>query len=760
MNNMVLNGPMYAELVKSYMTAINEGAVPNIENAWSYVCRNECMKAMVEGIETYDALARDVMNNKLPLSLEELKNYHSQGKEKAVVLFKKKAIGEAADEYIKELRKKIKLKYCNLRLENDREFNRVANAFINREYNGVEKKLKNHEYKSFSDFEKELRLFQSFFMESGPNGPNRKLFLIEFLQKCLNEGANVFIKNMHQELQVQKLISQDMQKKLEQEITDLKNDNSREKQFLMTKISELEFQKSEIEIREKNIHSSLAQIKEDKGKFEVELRNEWQAEKEATAKVLEELRTKLTQAEENIKETERRIYLNNSEFEKEKALLKQRADYYEKSLEELSKKEKDLSTEVKNSQKEHFSTLRENSVKYENLTKALQSTIDQLQDRVSELETDGMVKSQKYETEKKRWEDKEHVLSKRLDEDSNVINNLKEELSKNNESQSKDIDGFREENAQALGELNERLKSADLNIRQKDEQYKATKSSYEKEKAILHQKIEFLEVQLSEARNQNNETKRAYEAALSCFEGDNQPTGDISRQLEELKDNHKMQIKQIETEFETSRKKLSQQVEQLTERNNELELNLQLKSSDLTKEIENMQEELDQSEQQRRYLNEQNKVLEDQKAKLLNEIEERYTQKIRTLESELEDVNSRIELELQDVNLKNEENLAQLRNFYEIEKERLERRITEEKDRAEKKVANLMEEYESRIREDQNNHEEELDNVKDELREVEIQSATLTQQYERELMLRQQTIDTLERYLKETKESLSNAQKL
>ncbi len=123
MNNKILNGQMYSELVKSYIIAINEGAVPNIENAWSYVCKNECMKAMVEGIEIYDGIAREVMNNKLPLSLEELKNYHNQGKEKAVALFKKKAIGEASDEYLKELRKKIKNKHCNLRLENEREFN-------------------------------------------------------------------------------------------------------------------------------------------------------------------------------------------------------------------------------------------------------------------------------------------------------------------------------------------------------------------------------------------------------------------------------------------------------------------------------------------------------------------------------------------------------------------------------------------------------------------------------------------------------------
>ena len=35
---------MFNGLLNSYVKAINDGAVPNIENAWSYVCKNECQK--------------------------------------------------------------------------------------------------------------------------------------------------------------------------------------------------------------------------------------------------------------------------------------------------------------------------------------------------------------------------------------------------------------------------------------------------------------------------------------------------------------------------------------------------------------------------------------------------------------------------------------------------------------------------------------------------------------------------------------------
>jgi hypothetical protein len=48
MNGKKLSGPMMANLAESYVTAINNGAVPNIETAWSYICKNECQKAIEE----------------------------------------------------------------------------------------------------------------------------------------------------------------------------------------------------------------------------------------------------------------------------------------------------------------------------------------------------------------------------------------------------------------------------------------------------------------------------------------------------------------------------------------------------------------------------------------------------------------------------------------------------------------------------------------------------------------------------------------
>lgn len=45
-NGKILNSRMLIELCKAYIQAMNTGNMPNIENAWTYLCKNESYKAM------------------------------------------------------------------------------------------------------------------------------------------------------------------------------------------------------------------------------------------------------------------------------------------------------------------------------------------------------------------------------------------------------------------------------------------------------------------------------------------------------------------------------------------------------------------------------------------------------------------------------------------------------------------------------------------------------------------------------------------
>ena len=93
LNGKPLSGAMLATLAHSYTAAINGGAVPNIENAWSYICQNECGKALHQSIETFEEILSTKGYARIPLEEDELKDVYADAKREAMAIYKKKAIG-------------------------------------------------------------------------------------------------------------------------------------------------------------------------------------------------------------------------------------------------------------------------------------------------------------------------------------------------------------------------------------------------------------------------------------------------------------------------------------------------------------------------------------------------------------------------------------------------------------------------------------------------------------------------------------------
>jgi len=68
--------------------------VPNIQNAWSYVCQNECNRAIEESVKCYNKeMERPVAQAKELMDQGILKKAHHLIREQCVTLFKQKALG-------------------------------------------------------------------------------------------------------------------------------------------------------------------------------------------------------------------------------------------------------------------------------------------------------------------------------------------------------------------------------------------------------------------------------------------------------------------------------------------------------------------------------------------------------------------------------------------------------------------------------------------------------------------------------------------
>jgi hypothetical protein len=77
---------MLAGLSSAYVLAINRGAVPNIESAWTYLCRDECQKGLQEAVEAAENALKEA-EKVLPLDEEGIKEVLKGAREVAIRLY-------------------------------------------------------------------------------------------------------------------------------------------------------------------------------------------------------------------------------------------------------------------------------------------------------------------------------------------------------------------------------------------------------------------------------------------------------------------------------------------------------------------------------------------------------------------------------------------------------------------------------------------------------------------------------------------------
>jgi hypothetical protein len=86
-NGKTLNGDMFWNLCKSYVDAINKGAIPSIESSWAYICKNECLKAMENSFDIYIQAMDDELKAGGPFFDQELKDIYNSCKKIALNSF-------------------------------------------------------------------------------------------------------------------------------------------------------------------------------------------------------------------------------------------------------------------------------------------------------------------------------------------------------------------------------------------------------------------------------------------------------------------------------------------------------------------------------------------------------------------------------------------------------------------------------------------------------------------------------------------------
>lgn len=194
LQNQKLNGELYCSMISAYVGAINEGAVPNIENAWNYMCEEQCRKSLDDCYELFIKEMKEGFRE-FPKPEDEFNKCVHEAEEKALEAFREKALGDRAALVLKQLKNRIKVQIGEVRDQNIKESNEQIRKYILKEVNPIKMKLTNQEYRSYQEFEKEVLTMEEKMIRDGPKLHNYKLIYMEAMRKLSKQGAEFLFKN-------------------------------------------------------------------------------------------------------------------------------------------------------------------------------------------------------------------------------------------------------------------------------------------------------------------------------------------------------------------------------------------------------------------------------------------------------------------------------------------------------------------------------------------------------------------------------------
>ena len=194
LNGQELSGEMFINLLNSYVNMINEGAVPIIQTAWTYMRQNQALLAKKRCLEDYSKKLKE-LENRFPMKEEYLKSILKKIKLDVTFIFREGIIGDPDEKDIKELKTEMK-KMKKEVLDKNRDITRtITEKFMEENYKNMNNKLNSNQYDDVLDYKDDMEQFVEFCLNKCPQGPGRDVIIYDFLINKIMNSADVLYNN-------------------------------------------------------------------------------------------------------------------------------------------------------------------------------------------------------------------------------------------------------------------------------------------------------------------------------------------------------------------------------------------------------------------------------------------------------------------------------------------------------------------------------------------------------------------------------------
>ena len=763
LNGQELNGEMFIDLIKSYVKMINEGAVPIIQTAWTYMRQNQAIVAKKNAVENYKKKTEELIN-KFPMKEEFLRNVLKKIKKEIILNFNGEIIGEPEEKDLKELKselKKIKYEIINKNINSTKT---QTNRFLNENYKNIDEKVKNGEYLNIAEYKDDIEQFVQFCLNKCPCGPNRDIIIYEFIIQNIMKSSGLLAKcNMDE---MERIIS-DNSNNIDDLIKELNDEKEKEKKLnndlkeITEKLNKLNQEKDKISSQNSNESNNLNKLMEEKNNEIIKLKNKLNQTEKICAEKIKEMKQKLEEAEKVSHQKELESTQISSDFQREKVLMEQKIIFLEKTLKDLEEnklRSNPYNTTSKKNKNDEMN-IKQKKEKLEEEIKRLNKAIKELQEKNIELDSQLLTKGKRIENEKNNITELVETYQKKLEDLQDSNSELAKNINKFKEDSAKQMEILSTEYEKQIEEILNQQKNLDEEFKTKEEDLRKNLAKVQAELSVLTQDKELVDKKIIQIKDKNQSEKIEHDKYIKILEENNK----------ELMDKYEMTSK----ENAELKNIYSEEINKLTIENNSKEEQIRIKNEKLKEELNQVINDYDI----------QIKTIKNKVAENENNIIPKMKQKILDLQNEKENLSQDIELcgksqkhklaeialqyedqkeqiinnnrqQLEDNNNENDQQIQEIRKVYQIEKDKISEQMRNENDLAQEKINQIEKEQNEILNDLEKEKDDKIAELQDALEEINLNHDEYVKKVEKEIFLRNQKIENLQKFINDTKNSI------
>ena len=763
LNGQELSGEMFINLLHSYVDMINEGAVPIIQTAWVYMRQNQAINAKKRCIEQYEKKVNE-LQNKLPMKEEYLKNILKKIKKDILFTFKESIIGDPDEKDIQELKKELKKMKEDINLKNIELTKLETEKFLEENFKHINDKVSNNGYESISEYKEEIEQFIEFCINKCPMGPGRDVIIYEYLINNLINNSDNLSKNSIAEKE--KIINKDSEQieELIKELNVFKNKKEKMNTDLINvkdKLDKINEEKENINIQNNNENENLNKLIEEKN---LEIKNLKQklndTEKNCNNNIIE-IKKKVDEAEKSSQEKELESAQISSNFQKEKVLMEQKIIFLEKTLKDLEnnkmRSSKPKST-TSNTNGEEMS-IKQKKENLETEIKRLNKLIKELQEKNIELDSQLLTKAKKIENEKSNITEMVESYQKKLEDIQDSNSEIAKNINKFKEDSAKQMEILSNEYEKQIEEILNQQKQLDENQKIKEENERKELAKLQAELSVIQQNKEIIDNKIGQMKDLNQNEKIEHDKYIKILEENNKELLDkyenICKENSSLKNAHSNELNELNKKNDLREKEFLDLNENLKNELNQLLNENETKIKELRNKVKNNQNNVIPKMKQKI------SDLQNEKENLAQDIEfcgKAHKHKLAEIALEYEDEKEKILTNnrqlLEDDNNENDQQIQEIRKIFQIEKDKISEEMKKENLEAQEKINKIEKEENEKLNEVEKEKDDKIGELQDILDELNFSHEEYVKNTEREILLRNQKIENLQKFISDNKNSI------